>query len=416
MSNSSLLPRRALLQGASALGALGLAPAMAFRTPLWNPSVVTNVAVIGCGRWGRTIASELHGLEGAKVVAVVDPVASRRRSALRKAPTAMAYESLSEALAGSADIQAVVVATPTHLHTAVVLEALAARMPVYCEAPMATSTEDLAAIQSAVHEAGVPFTCGLHARSNPLYAHARNFLRSGAISNFVGFRGQHHEKTSWYSPAAEPKDETALNWRLDPELSLGLAGEFGVHQFDVFHWYTGQYPVAVRGDGSIQLHHDGRKMHDTVHLDIEYPKSRFLRYDATIANSFQKRFEMFHGTAGAIKMAQQAGWLFKEADAPTIGFEVYAGRQQFHDEEGITLVADATKLAAQERIKNGVSLQEPPLRYSLKSFLLSIQAGAEPHCDVDEGARATYVAIAAAEAVRTGERIELDPKLLRKAD
>ncbi|MDE0895732.1 MAG: hypothetical protein OSB10_04030, partial [Planctomycetota bacterium] len=88
MSNSPLLPRRALLQGASALGALGLAPAMAFRTPLWNPSAVTNVAVIGCGRWGRTIASELHGLEGAKVVAVADPVASRRRSALRKAPTA----------------------------------------------------------------------------------------------------------------------------------------------------------------------------------------------------------------------------------------------------------------------------------------------------------------------------------------
>jgi predicted dehydrogenase len=286
-------------------------------------------------------------------------------------------------------------------------------LAIYCEAPMATTAADLKAIQEAVTKAGVAFTCGLHGRSNPLYAHARNFVRSGAIQDFVGFRGQHHEKTSWYSPAVDPKDEKALNWRLDPELSLGLAGELGVHQFDVFHWYTGQYPLAVRGDGSIQLHKDGRQVHDTVHLDMEFPDDRRLRYDATIANSFQKRFEMFHGTAGAVKMAQQAGWLFKESDAPTIGFEVYAGRQQFHDEEGITLVADATKLAAQERIKNGVSLQEPPLRYSLSSFLASVQDGTETHCDVNEGARASHVAIASAEAVRTGERVEIDPDLFR---
>lgn len=389
---------------------------MAFEAPFWSPPGNTKVAVIGCGPWGRNIASELHGLEGSEVVAVADPVASRLRSAVRKAPTAKGFRSLTEALADSVEIQAVVVATPSHLHAAIVLEALAAKLPVYCEAPMATTLEDLIAIRAAAHSAGVPFTCGLHGRSNPLYAHARDFLRSGAIADFVGFRGQHHEKTSWFSPAVESKDEAELNWRLDPELSLGLAGEFGVHQFDVFHWYTGQYPIAVRGAGSIQLHKDGRKVHDTVHLDIEFPSSRFLHYDATIANSFQKRFEMFHGTAGAIKMAQQAGWLFKEADAPTIGFEVYAGRQQFHDEEGITLVADATKLAAQERIKNGVSLQEPPLRYSLKSFLMTVQEGAETHCDVDEGARASYVAISAAKAVRTGERIELDPKQFRKAD
>jgi predicted dehydrogenase len=279
---------------------------------------------------------------------------------------------------------------------------------------MATSAEDLARIQAAVKTAGVPFTCGLLVRSNPLYKHARNFLRSGAIQDFVGFRGQHHQKTNWYSPAIESKDEKALNWRLDEEVSLGLAGEFGVHQFDVFHWYTGQYPLSVRGMGSIQMHDDGRKVHDTIYLDIEYPENRFLRYDATLANSFEKRFETFYGVAGAIKMAQKAGWLFKEADAPTIGFEVYAGRQQFHDEEGITLVADATKLAAQERIKDGVSLQEPPLRFSLRAFLLTLQEGAEPHCSADEGARATHVALIASEAVRTGKRIDIDPALFKK--
>lgn len=411
MSNPTNLGRRSFLQGATAIGALGLSPALGFAVPAWHPSAVTRVAVIGCGPWGRQIISELHGLEGAEVVAVADPVASRLKAGLRKGPTATGFASLAEIREAKLDVQAVVIATPSHLHTELVLEALGAKFPVYCEAPMATTPGDVKAIEAAAKAAGVPFTCGLLVRSNPLYAHARNFVRSGAIADFVGFRAQHHEKTTWNSPAVNRADEKALNWRLDPELSLGLAGEFGVHQFDVIHWYTGMYPSAVRGDGSIQLHRDGRKMHDTVHLDMEYPGHRMLRYDATIANSFQKRFELFHGTAGSVKMAQNAGWLFKESDAPTIGFEVYAGRQYFHDEEGITLVADATKLAAQERIKNGVSLQEPPLRFALKAFLLTVQEGAEPHCSATEGARASHVAIAAATAVASGERIEIDQAL-----
>jgi hypothetical protein len=48
--------------------------------------------------------------------------------------------------------------------------------------------------------------------------------------------------------------------------------------------------------------------------------------------------------------------MFKEADAPTQGWEVYANRQQFHNDEGITLIAGATKLAEQGKLKEGVGL------------------------------------------------------------
>ena len=48
---------------------------------------------------------------------------------------------------------------------------------------------------------------------------------------------------------------------------------------------------------------------------------------------------------GTIKMAETFGWLFKEADAPTQGWEVYASREKFHSEEGITLIADASQNA-----------------------------------------------------------------------
>jgi len=394
--------RRDFLKGASALGAFGLVP------PLWSPRTATQIAVIGCGRWGRNIATELAALEGANLVAVADPVDSRRASAVRKAPGAAGYTSLTEVLAAHPDLQAVVVATPSHLHKDVVIQALDANLAVYCEAPLATTPEDLEAIIMAEENAINTVTCGLLARSNPLYAHARDFVRSGAIRDSVAFHAQHSKKQSWVSPARNPKDEAALNWRLDPAVSLGLAGELGVHQFDVFHWFLNEYPTAVTGHGSIQLHKDGRKVFDTIHAEFEFKNERRLHYNATIANSFEKDYELFLGTAGAIKMAQDAGWLFKEPDAPTLGFEVYAGREHFHNEEGITLVVDATKLAAQERLKEGVGLQEPPLRFALQAFLAHIQDGTPRACNAIRGAKAARVAIATCEAVRTNKRVEIE--------
>ena len=74
-------------------------------------------------------------------------------------------------------------------------------------------------------------------------------------------------------------------------------------------------------------------------------------------------------------MAWSHGWMFKEADAPTQGWEVYANRQQFHNDEGITLIADATKLASQGKLKQGVGLPHDSLYYSLFDFLKAISEG-----------------------------------------
>ena len=47
--------------------------------------------------------------------------------------------------------------------------------------------------------------------------------------------------------------QAIANWRLDAEVSLGLPGEVGIHQFDAFHWFVGGYPTRVRGGGSVPV-------------------------------------------------------------------------------------------------------------------------------------------------------------------
>jgi predicted dehydrogenase len=216
-------------------------------------------------------------------------------------------------------------------------------------------------------------------------------------------RAQHARKTSWRFPASNADSERAANWRLDPEVSTGLAGEFGAQQFDVAHWFRGAYPVRVQGRGATRLHEDGRKVPDSIELDLIWEDGVSLRYGATLASSYGGTHEQFVGTQGTIRLAWSHGWLFKEADAPTQGWEVYATRQQAFGDEGIVLVADATKLAAQGALAQGVGLPHPSLYYALVDFVRSATESAPVRCSMQEGARATMVAILANRAIMSGE-------------
>lgn len=402
--------RRALIQGgAGSLAAFALAPSLIAR-PRRTREVP--LILVGLGRQGRSILGELQKLEGGKVVAVVDEMERRLSSGLRRARGAEGYASLADALQKHPEAEAVIVATGTPRHREVAIPALEAKKNVYCEAPLATTIEDSQAIARAARQAGTVFQAGFQGRANPVYKLARGFARSGSLGELASMRAQHHQKISWITPASDPAYEKALNWRIDPDRTIGLAGEFGAQQFDVAHWFFGRYPVAVRGSGSVRFHRDGRKVHDTIHCDLRFEDDVRFHYSSTIANSYEGTYELFQGSNSAIKLAWSHGWMFKEADASTQGWEVYANRQQFHNDQGITLIADATQLAAQDKLQEGVGLPFSSLYYALEAFLESVSDGYPVPCDAMEGMRATIIGIHAHRATLEGTEIEIDPKLL----
>jgi hypothetical protein len=114
-----------------------------------------------------------------------------------------------------------------------------------------------------------------------------------------------------------------------------------------------------------------------------------------------------HGTNAAVKLAWSHGWMFKEADAPTQGWEVYATRQQFHTDEGIILIADATKLAAQGALKKGAGLPYSSLYYALGDFLRSVTEKTPVVCSAADGLRATALGILANQAVLSARPVEI---------
>jgi predicted dehydrogenase len=400
------MDRRAFLSRAAGVAAgMALVPESLSHTARWAGAPM-RVGVIGCGRQGRRIVLEMVDSMGdaASIAAVCDVVERSAQNLAGRARGAAVFLSHREMLDKVRDLQAVFIATPTNTHREIALDCLAAEKHIYCEAPLAHTIEDCVTIARTAREKKAVFAVGCEGRANPVYQLARTFLRSDAVRDLVSVYAQDHRKVAWGRPG---------DWWLDPEKSGGLATEMGVQQLDVVHWFRGTYPAEVSGRGAIRLHDDGRTMPDSIRATLIFRDGVEMHYQATLANSFGGRHEVFFGTNAAIKLAWTHGWMFKEADSPQLGFEVYANRQQFHNDEGITLIADATKLAAQGRLKEGVGLPHAPLHYSLLSFLDAAANGGTAHCTASEGARATIVAISMSEAIRTGRTVPLDDSLLK---
>jgi len=403
--------RRSFLKGAAGAAAVIAIEPNLIAGPLRLAAPIT-IGVIGAGRQGRGILGELAKFEDVTVKALCDTDESRLRSGMRRAQGATSYTTHTELLDKSG-VDAVIVATPTHAHEQVAIDALSAGKHVYCEGPLSNTLESCRKMASAARDASTVFQTGMQGRSNPSYSLARSFFRSGSIRDLLAVRAQYAKKTSWRTPANDAARAKALNWRLDPELSTGLLGEIGTHQLDVINWFSGKYPTAVTGSGGVLAWDDGRTVPDTVQCTLEYPNGVQLSYSATLGNSYEGQYELFNGTMGSIKLAWTHGWLFKEADAPTQGWEVYANRQQFHNDEGITLIADATKLASQGKLKEGVGLPNPPLYYALEDFLKSVTEEKPVVCSVEEGLRAAVIGIQANAAVTSGKRVAIEESMLQ---
>jgi predicted dehydrogenase len=411
-------------------------------------------AVIGCGVWGREIIQTLALLPGpgkpgeqvipnAPVVAICDILKRNINRAKEFAPQAQIYDDYKKLLEQK-DVEAVIVATPTHLHREIVEAALKAGKHVYCEAPIAHTVEDARAIAVAAKAAEkVNFQVGLQMRSDPAKLYVRDFIRSGAIGKVVMARAQSHKKESWRRPGSTPELEKAANWRLDKSISTGLAGEVGIQQLDLINWFLNERPAEITGFGGIMNWNDGRDVADTIQAVLQFPSKANLMYDATRCNSFEGDYEIIYGIDAATlmrvnKLGDRKAWLFQEADAHLLGWEVMARKENVGDESGISLAADASHSVKAAEVKESPFLVSS-LHHSLKAFIdnsystaASVSAffaamgdGADglgeqlasqskyrkPAAGYKEGYEATVTAIKVNEAVMRAGKIELPKEL-----
>lgn len=413
LSRRNFLKKGALvpLAGFTSFGEAIASEAAAARNA--GPDDQVNMAVIGFGEWGREIATTLGRIPEANVAAVVDSYDVMLTRAERAVPEASTHTDYREVL-DNADITSVLIATPTHLHTQIVLDALDAGKHVYVEAPMASTIEDARTIAQAAAAAPQQiFQVGLLYRFDPQYRSVFQFIRSGALGQSTMARAQWHSKESWRRASPNREREMEQNWRLNPEVSLGLIGEIGMQQLDPALWFLGAHPTSVSGHGQIMLWDDGRDIPDTVQTVLGFEDGLHMIYDATLTNSFDDAYELYFGRDSTIMLRDSKAWMFKEVDAPMVGWEVYARKDTFYREKGITLAANATQLDAQnvDPAADDPNV-ETPLFYTLEDFVNNHSFGPYPSAaGAQQGYEAVVVAVKANEAIMGDTRIEIDESL-----
>ncbi|MGV3516144.1 Gfo/Idh/MocA family protein [Luteitalea sp.] len=415
------LDRRLFLAGAAAtLGALlgerGLSAAHVTAQddePVWEGPPV-KVALIGVGPWGRELLTHLGRVKPLSLVAVCDSYAPFLKRAQDAAPKAQALADY-KAVLSLADVEAVIIATPTHTHREIALAALQAGKHVYCEAPLASTIEDTRAIAQAAKAASRQvFAAGLQGRSNALQKHVWNFVKSGVLGETALVKAQWNKKESWRRPAPTPERERLVNWRLAKATSAGLPGEIGIHHFDLVSSYLDALPTAVSGSGAIAGWADGREIPDSVTCLFDYGTVMRATYAATLTSSFGGSYATFQGNNSSLLIREKRAWLFKEADSALLGWEVYARKEPVHDDVGIALVADATKIlaAGKEPGKDGpIEPEQEALYLALDNLAWAVRGKAPVNAGALEGLQATVTAIKAHEATLSGSRIALAPDL-----
>jgi len=156
-------------------------PSPATPPPPPGPRVVgpTRVAVVGCGYIADYHLQILTALDEVDVVAVLDTDVERARVAAERYGVEHATDSVEE-LAGLA-IRVAHVAVPPPLHLPVARDLLEHGIGVFCEKPLALSTEDVTTLTALASERGLPLGVNHNAAFAPAFRSVLERVRSGAI-------------------------------------------------------------------------------------------------------------------------------------------------------------------------------------------------------------------------------------------
>jgi myo-inositol 2-dehydrogenase / D-chiro-inositol 1-dehydrogenase len=191
------------------------------------------LGLIGLGRIGAFHARTLADLPSVDSLVVADAVPAVTAEVAARVG-AEAVGTPEELLASGVD--GVLIATATDAHPELVLAAVAAGLPAFCEKPLARGTAEAEAVAERVRASGVPVQIGFPRRFDPAFLAARAAVVSGELGWL------HTVRSTTLDPAPPPAAYVAT--------SGGIFHDCAVHDFDAVRWVTGREVVEVHATGS----------------------------------------------------------------------------------------------------------------------------------------------------------------------
>ena len=176
----------------------------------------------------------LSKMRGAELVALCDNDGPKARALADRFGVPDVFTDIDELLEFD-ELDAVVVATPNHLHEPHVLSALAAGLDVLCERPLALGAKGVERILAAAQRAGRKVIVANNHRFRSDVQALDRFLRGGELGKLQGVR------TGWYQPRGSVE-----GWRLRrDEAGGGVLLDHGLMLLDLAFWLL-DFPNVAR--------------------------------------------------------------------------------------------------------------------------------------------------------------------------
>jgi predicted dehydrogenase len=198
------------------------------------------LGVVGCGWAADELCGAIHAVGGARIVAVHDRD-DRRANAFGRKHEASRAGSI-EALLERDDVDAVYIALPHSLLTPIAERALEAGKHVLVEKPMGLDTRAIRALGETARERGLVAAPVFELRTKPVFAAARELVRTGAIGEIRAVR----ITTVIDKPAAY---WSAAPWRARrADAGGGVVLMNAIHQLDLVRFITGLDAASVAAE------------------------------------------------------------------------------------------------------------------------------------------------------------------------
>jgi predicted dehydrogenase len=360
------------------------------------------LGIIGPGDRGMQLVREAIACPNTEFVAFADIYTRRLEEARKLAPEAKTYLDYRYLLEDK-NVDAVLIATPQHLHCEHFIASLDAGKHVYQEKTMAFTVEHAKRMRAAYRKAGKRTVQIGHQSCSwgqvddaASFATRENLGKITAIHAHM-YRNTPHGKPQWSrplypdmtteniiwksflgeAPQVDFDPNRYANWRFFWDYSGGNVYENMCHQLSF--WYKVlnlQIPASTTMTGGIYLWKDGREVPDTMNVSMQHPEELLFTWDSGFGNNHLGNTEDVLGTDGTIEKGSQIRYYPQKVNRPD-------GREM---------------LGTSKNVPNA----------HMQNFLDSIRSGKEPNCPFEIGFRVSIACRMAVESYRQGRTIRWD--------